>query len=165
MSSYISSLHPCSSSITQYTLQIITCEQFLLFSSEKCVYYSGFITMSACSSIQSAGIIKNDLGIISIYSERKRERGKGRKWEKSVLGAVYTWIYVASAGTGGESVLSPCGELRCIVLLGRKIKICDWKTLRLLERMDIWSNQFKRRMKIKVLRKHWKRTSTLVEKW
>lgn len=129
----------------------------------KYVYYSGF--MSACSSIQSAGIIKNDLGIISIYSEKKRERWKGRKGEKSVLWAVYTWIYVASAGTGGESVLSPCGELRCIVLLGRKIKIGDWKTLRLLESMDIWSNHFRRRMKIKVLRKHWKRTSTLVEKW
>lgn len=32
----------------------------------------------------------------------------------------------------------PCGELRCIVLLGRKIKICDWKTLRLLESLDIY---------------------------
>lgn len=31
----------------------------------------------------------------------------------------------------------PCGELRCFLLLGRKIKICDWKNLRLLESLDI----------------------------
>lgn len=30
-----------------------------------------------------------------------------------------------------------CVELRCIVLLGREIKICDWKILRLLESLDI----------------------------
>ncbi len=61
--------------ITHYT---ITYENFLHFSSRIYVYYSSSITMSICSLIQSAGIIRNDPGIISIYSERKRERERGK---------------------------------------------------------------------------------------
>ncbi len=69
----------------------ITYETFLHFSSRIYVYYSSSITMSICSLIQSAGIIRNDPGIISIYSERKRERerGKADMREISIAGCVH----------------------------------------------------------------------------
>lgn len=69
--------------------------------------------------------------------ERVREKEKRQTMrEISIMGCVHM-DFCSVCRNRWRVCSEPCGELRCIVLLGREIKICDWKTLRLLESLDI----------------------------